>query len=161
MKYLKTFESLRDDYAIKMREIETLKNKALKEIKSEVDDYMNYILDDYQIGSEQDEIVEIHEEKFNIRYGKIKVPFNELEDKFLPLLKHVEKLLKDKLEVDLYLVGEFELAPVYGMGGGIHDLNFGHTSGITHLEKWIAYYNNTQPKVRNKYTYFNLGITII
>lgn len=72
----------------------------LHDIKSEVDQYMYHVLDDYQTDS-SDDYVEVYKEDVIIYYHKIKVEmenFNDFKEKIIKLNKVIEKEFNFKME---------------------------------------------------------------
>lgn len=92
MKHLKLFESYLND---------KIKN-TLEEIMSEVDRYMYYITDDYQIQSSDDFFEITKENKIEIYYCNFTLnspeDFNDFKDKILKLSKIIEKEFNFKME---------------------------------------------------------------
>jgi len=160
MKYIKEFkifESLRDEYVEKLRQIETQKKIALDGIKKQVDEYMNYILDDYQTDGYDDSISDTGLGKFVIYYKNIKCKLDILEgdykhtnwsecDEFISLLEKIFEMIEKEFEVTVNLRASF-LYDV-GLGGTAatinnvakvesHNIEHGLVTTIEKLKRWI------------------------
>lgn len=158
MKHLQTyslFEGLRGKWQDLMVDIEKIRQKGLNEIKSEVDDYMHYILDEYQRDSSDDYIG--GKDSLYIEYNNIFVPFDILESEFLPILKDTSEQIQKEFELKFKIRGKFLFIDNF-MDGDAHSLNNWNLSDVGVLEKWIKGYNNTQEEVKHKYKFFYTSI---
>jgi predicted transcriptional regulator len=156
IRYIKLYESFREDFKKKMKEIQEIKNNFILGMKREIDEYMSYILDEYQENSDSDDW-EIIIGNFRIKYENIVIPFEKLQSDFMPLFEKVIENIENDLELEVTIIGFF----VYLLNGEekIHNLNYGHQSSIRELEIWLREYNNTNHK--QKTSYKNLELTII
>lgn len=137
MKHLQTyslFEGLRERWQDLMDDIEKLREKRLNEMKSEVDDYMHYILDEYQRDSSVDFIG--GKESLYIEYNNIFVPFNVLESEFLPILKDTSEKIQKEFELKFLIRSKFLFTDNF-IDGDAHFLNNWNLSDVEDLEKWI------------------------
>lgn len=158
MKHLQSyslFEGLKERWQDLMDDLERTKEKRLNEMKSEVDDYMHYILDEYQRDSSEDFIG--GKESLYIEYNNIFVPFNSLEGEFLPILKDTSEQLQKEFEIKFKIRGKFLFIDNF-MDGDAHPLNNWNLSDVEELEKWIKGYHNTQEEVKHKYKLFYTSI---
>jgi hypothetical protein len=97
MKYLKIFESFRDDYNRIMDDLEKLK----KSIKLEVDIYMSDIIDDYQINNTRD-YIELKGGNYNIFYDKIKFSYLQMGD-FINISQSIFNTIERELGSDILI----------------------------------------------------------
>lgn len=108
MKYLKTYESLRDDFKSDLEIIKNSYNQQLdkiqKEIKDEVDNFMFDITDEYQTSEESYiNIFEINK-YFEIGYENIEFNLTKSND-FLKLMENVSLRIKEQLGLDFTFSG--------------------------------------------------------
>ena len=122
------FEGLKDDYQIKKDEIREISNKYLNQIKLVVDEYMYYILDDYQDTSEYDSISNTD---FLISYYCISVPMFKVAE-FIRLLKSVSDRIEKDLEVEFLTKSWW-----YFDNGEFHNVNHALLTPVNTLEKWF------------------------
>lgn len=106
MKHLKPFhlfESLKDEYQVRLAQIEQQKKDALNQIKLKIDEIMYEILDEYQTNPNDDYI---DDKRFEIGYCNIQCKWKDV-DLFINLLKSVFKILEEEFEVNCKVRANF------------------------------------------------------
>jgi hypothetical protein len=135
---------------------------SLDDIKKQVDEYMNYILDDYQIDGYNDSISDTRLGKFVIYYKNIKCKLDILEgdykhtnwsecDEFISLLEKIFEMIEKELEVTvslranfLYDVGRAGTAATINNIGKVesHNIEHGLVTTIEKVKRWIDVMKN-------------------
>lgn len=166
LKHIKSyqlFESLKDEYDAKLIEIDIQRSSALNNIKKQVDEYMNYILDEYQKDNRGDYI---DESIFQIWYKNISCKLNPSNwsecDKFIHSLENIFSKIEDEFEVTVEMRGSFLYS--YGHRGkihsGEHDIENGHVVDIDKVKNYIDRVKKTTKGEIPDYHTFNVEICI-
>lgn len=145
------FESLKDDYQQTIDDIERYQIDSLSKIKLKVDEFMYYILDEYQIDSSSDTI---DPKSFKIKYHQIECKFSDI-NKFINLFETVVNNIKSEFDIEYGLTSWIKISDT---NHRYHEINYGHISNINEIKKWLDNYNNTQPNRRVNYDLFHFSI---
>jgi hypothetical protein len=170
LKHLKSyqlFESLKDEYEAKLREIELQKKDLLQDTKRQIDEHMYYILDDYQKDNSEDEIKD-NGRSFVIVYKNIFCKLDRLEDdwtecdKFISLLENIFERIEKEFEVSVKLRASF-LFDAEGSFDGrteIHQIEHGFLTYIEKVKKWIDMVKDNQRESRPDYHTLQVEIVV-
>lgn len=170
MQYLKSyqlFESLKDEYEAKLREIKLQETNLLLDTKKQVDEYMYYILDDYQKDNSEDEVND-NGRSFVIVYKNINCKLNCLDndwteyDKFISLVEKVSERIKKEFEVSVKLKASL-LYRGYRQTHQERDLRHDiYSYGITieEVKKYIKIVKNSQRESRPDYHTLEVEIIV-
>jgi len=108
MKYLKTYENMRDDFKSELNVVRNSYNQQLdkikKEIKEEVDNFMFDITDEYQTSEESYININEIDDIFEIGYDNIEFNLTKSDD-FLKLMEIVSLRIKEQLGLDFTFAG--------------------------------------------------------
>lgn len=167
MKWLKLFESFRNDFYKSVSDLETEyksnRKKLFSDAKVKVDEFMFDLTDDfsYQKTTQQDFI---EEDDLSIWYY-LKCDRKDFE-RFLELLSDVRERLVDELGLDMKLKVDAYITD-YTVNGrpGLpvsHTFNHGFLSNFDEMMKYINGYSNMKPEYGlDQYAYFTFKIQVL
>jgi hypothetical protein len=157
-KYLKIYESFKDDYEQKYilirSEYDQKKKENYEETKNLVDENL-YDLIDYNLVSDESNK---YNKDFNLKY-KLRFEFNDYDNEFNNLLEDIKLAVSRVNEYtgfDVY----FDRFNLYYAERTYHQINFGNISSIIDLIRWKEQRDNLQERAKTKYiaAEFNLII---
>ncbi len=157
-KYLKIYESFKDDYEQKYilirSEYDQKKKGNYEETKNLVDENL-YDLIDYNLVSDESNK---YTKDFNLKY-KLRFEFDDFDNEFNNLLEDIKLAVSRVNEYtgfDVY----FDRFNLYYAERTYHQINFGNISSIIDLIRWKEQRDNLQESAKTKYiaAEFNLII---
>lgn len=158
MKWLKLFESFRNDFYKSVSDLENNyksgRKKLFDEAKAKVDEFMFDLTDDFsdQKTRQQDFI---EEDDLSIWYY-LKCDRKDFES-FLELLSDVRERLVDELGLDMKLKVDGRLKC-----DDNHTFNHGFISNFDEMMKYISGYSNMKPEYGlDQYSYFTFQIQVL
>lgn len=124
MKYLKLYESFKDEFNEDLKSIrDNYKNQLEKikaEIKQSVDEYMSDVIDEYQEGGDSYVLINEIDDIFEVGYSNIECNLSKI-DEFLDLIKDVATRIENQLGLNI----RFQLSGDYtNEEGDIEELEF-------------------------------------
>jgi hypothetical protein len=158
MKWLKLFESFRNDFYKSVSDLEnnykSERKKLFDEAKAKVDEFMFDLTDDFsdQKTRQQDFI---EEDDLSIWYY-LKCDRKDFES-FLELLSDVRERLVDELGLDMKLIVNAYLEGKTGF----HQFNHGFESTYDEMMKYIGEYSKVKPEFGlDQYSHFTFTIQV-
>ena len=167
LKSYQLFESLKDEYETKLREIKLQETNLLLDTKKQVDEYMYYILDDYQKDNSEDEVKD-NGRSFVIVYKNINCKLNCLDndwteyDKFISLVEKVSERIKKEFEVSVKLKASllYEASrPMAYRQTHRHDI-YNYAVTIDKVKEYIKLVKNSQREARPDYHTLEVEIIV-
>jgi hypothetical protein len=164
MKWLKLFETFRDDFYISVDDLETeyksKRNKLFSDAKSKVDEFMFDLTDDFsdQKTNQQDFI---EEEDLSVWYH-LKCQREDFE-RFLELLKDTRERLIDELGLDIRLkIDAWVKADTnFGPGNINHSFCHGYLGRWDEMMRYIGEYSKVKPEYGlDQYSHFTITIQV-
>ena len=163
MKWLKLFESFRNDFYKSVSDLETeyksKRKKLFDEAKTKVDEFMFDLTDDFSDQkTNQQDFIEIVRTAFLSIWYYLKCDRKDFE-RFIELLSDVKERLVDELGLDMKLKVDGWLKcdePVS------HTFNHGFLSNFDEMMKYINGYSNMKPEYGlDQYAYFTFKIQVL
>jgi len=168
MKWLKLFESFRDDFYISVNDLEeeykSKRKKLFSDAKAKVDEFMFDLTDDFS-GETNDRQNTIEGEDLSVWYY-LKCDREDFE-RFIEMLSDVKDRLKDELGLDIRLkVDAWVKADTnFGPGNISHSFNHGYLSRWDEMMRYLGEYSKVKPVNRlvnrlDQYSHFTFAIQI-
>lgn len=169
MKWLKLFESFRNDFYKSVSDLETEyksnRKKLFDEAKTKVDEFMFDLTDDFSDQkTNQQDFIEIARTAFLSIWYYLKCDRKDFE-RFIELLSDVKERLVDELGLDMKLKVDAYITD-YTVNGrpGLpvsHTFNHGFLSNFDEMMKYINGYSNMKPEYGlDQYSYFTFTIQV-
>jgi len=164
MKWLKLFESFRDDFYISVSDLEeeykSNRKKLFQDAKAKVDEFMFDLTDDFS-GETNDRQNTIEEEDLSVWYY-LKCDRVDFE-RFIELLSDVKDRLKDELGLDIKLKVDAWVKADTNLGPGAirHSFNHGYLSRWDEMMRYMGEYSKMKPEYGlDQYSHFTFTIQV-